>query len=212
MKKINIQPESIHEQLLHIVATEYIECIPTDEYKNVMVIGESQHDAALLHNLGFNVVYVSPTKPKYPELKWTHITDIDYAPQCEIIWSHYQIQKSNDPIKELTQMWNLLPKNGVLLLTVPDATERVISNNLAAYNIVSLAYHLAVAGFDCSSLEAGLEHNHLRIKVEKCDDLTPGTTSLDELRENKAFDSLVCEEIQRTNGMTIKSFRVDTND
>lgn len=76
----------------------------------------------------------------------------DYKPAqpFDAIWCCHVLEHTRNPGLFLDKMFSDLKENGILAITVPPATDHVVSGHLTYWSEMMLLYHLVMAGFDCS--------------------------------------------------------------
>jgi SAM-dependent methyltransferase len=120
-----------------------------------------------------------------------------YPRGYDIMWCHDSFQYAVNPLKTLSNWWDLASPGGMLYICVP-VTQRIHHRQLSYslpsgayyhYTMVSLIYMLATAGWDCRSgfFGQGVQDNWLHAAVYRSEHkpMDPKTTSWYQLLDLK---------------------------
>ena len=161
---------------------------------------------------GVDTVDHSDKFKKYPNIKF-YPTDFEnsieaYPTGYDIMWCHNSFQYAINPLKTLSNWWNLSSPGGMLYICVPLTQKihhRQLSYSLPSgvyyhYTMVSLIYMLATAGWDCRSgfFRQNIQDNWLHAAVYRSEHkpMDPKTTSWYQLSELKLLPETADSSIQ----------------
>jgi SAM-dependent methyltransferase len=161
---------------------------------------------------GVDIIDHSNKFKKYPNIKF-QATDFEnsieaYSTGYDIMWCHNSFQYAINPLKTLSNWWNLASPGGMLYICVPLTQKihhRQLSYSLPSgayyhYTMVSLIYMLATAGWDCRSgfFRQNIQDNWLHASVYRSEHkpMDPKTTSWYQLSELKLLPESADSSIQ----------------
>ncbi len=115
-----------------------IKCTGYDSYYTELP-GSKQHKNITFKNTDFENILRPKTK------------------SYDVIWCHDAFQYALHPLDTLSDFWDMLSDNGMLVIIVPQTTNTIhnkqefnqVDNVYYNYTLVSLIHMLAVSGFDC---------------------------------------------------------------
>lgn len=88
-------------------------------------------------------------------------------PPVDAIWASHVLEHQVDPGAFLRRCHALLPEGGMLAITVPHDRRDLAGGHVIAWSEGLLAYHLVLAGFDCSAARVGLYRRQLSVVLRK---------------------------------------------
>ena len=88
-------------------------------------------------------------------------------PPVDAIWASHVLEHQVDPGAFLRRCFALLPDGGMLAVTVPHDRRDLAGGHVIAWSEGLLAYHLVLAGFDCSAARVGLYRRQLSFVLRK---------------------------------------------
>jgi 2-polyprenyl-3-methyl-5-hydroxy-6-metoxy-1,4-benzoquinol methylase len=204
---IEVKQLTNSELIQQQVAKKFIQHINVKRFPNIYDVGSGPgNQAVVFFNLGFNVTCVDYIKPNYTQLKWISPDDVSYNnKKLNAIWTHHCLEHIRNPIDMLIHWKNLLPKEGMLFITVPQINDIISSGHINGYTLPLLIYHLAIAGFDCSDIKYTKCNSHLKVAVHKRPNIPTNVTSLTQLANSNIFNEDITKEIQETTRFTNNS-------
>jgi SAM-dependent methyltransferase len=131
-----------------------------------------------------------------------------YKNGYDILWCHDAFQYATNPLKTLSNWWNLASPGGMLYIGIP-ITQRIYQRQLDYHltagsyyhhTLVSLMYMLATAGWDCrfGFFKQGVQDNWIHAAVYKSDHapMDPKITTWYQLSELKLLPASAEASIQ----------------
>ena len=205
--------ESEHDKIQFTSAMEFFDKIDFSNIGRVADVGSGPgHQAFYLQKRGIEVVCVDYVKPVYNDLV-TASPDADNLGLFDAVWSHHCLEHIPDPIGALMKWRSLLKPGGQLFLTVPEIGVVISPGHINSYSLPLLMYHLAVAGFDCSTRQFTKSRIHLRASVRPCINYDPNKEGreyeLSKLADKKLFPASVTNAIRNTGRYTAKDMHLD---
>lgn len=88
-------------------------------------------------------------------------------PEVDAIWASHVLEHQVDPGAFLRRCYSLLPEGGMLAITVPHDRRDLAGGHVISWSEGLLAYHLVLAGFDCSAARVGLYRRQLSFVLRK---------------------------------------------
>lgn len=124
--------------------------------------------ADLFRDEGFSVITNSLIPPA--DIIGDFLGD-EFLPQLDGavdgIWASHVLEHQVDPGAFLRRCFAILAEGGVLAITVPHDRRDLAGGHVIAWSEGLLAYHLVLAGFDCSRARVGLYSRQLSFVVRK---------------------------------------------
>jgi len=85
----------------------------------------------------------------------------------DVVWLCHVLEHQYEPMTMLRKCWNDLKDNGLLVVMVPNNLWGLSDGHILVWNIGTLIYQMAIAGFDCSDCYASQESLKISVIAKK---------------------------------------------